>query len=101
MIKTLTAKMNGNTVLGRVKRTFVSVLPVAKNRKGACVNCGACCRLPSVCPFLRNKPDGSSYCAIYQFRPPSCRRYPRTRSEFLTAGSCGFRFEQDSDKIKN
>ncbi|MDO9465244.1 MAG: hypothetical protein Q7J67_08115 [bacterium] len=46
--------------------------------------------------FLRYYSDGQSYCAIYSFRPSSCRKYPRTSSEFLTAEVCGYRFEEDS-----
>ena len=83
----------GNTVIAKTKRTLTSVLPVSKKRKGACVNCGACCKLPYVCPFLKHKPDGRSYCEIYPIRPLNCRRYPRAESEFSTADTCGFRFE--------
>jgi len=84
---------NGNTWGAKLKRTFTSVLPVSKRRKGNCVSCGACCKLPNVCPFLRYGPDGKSSCAIYLIRPLNCRKYPRTESEFLTAETCGFRFE--------
>ena len=33
-------------------RTFTSVLPVSRERRGQCHGCGACCKLPYVCPFL-------------------------------------------------
>jgi Fe-S-cluster containining protein len=82
-----------NTWLARTERTLTSVLPVSEKRTGECISCGACCKLPNVCPFLRYKPDGQSYCDIYAIRPLNCRKYPRTESEFITADTCGFRFE--------
>ncbi len=82
-----------NTWAAKIKRIFTSVLPVSKRRKGECINCAACCRLPNVCPFLKYKSDGESYCSIYTIRPLNCRKYPRTESEFITADTCGHRFE--------
>lgn len=82
-----------NTWFAKIKRTFTSILPVSKSRKGQCINCGACCRLPNVCPFLKCKTNGKFYCSIYLIRPLNCRKYPRTESEFLTADTCGYRFE--------
>jgi len=41
-----------NTLGAKIKRTCTSFLPVAKNRKGKCNDCGACCKLPNVCNFL-------------------------------------------------
>ena len=76
-----------------MERTFTALLPVSETRKGQCISCGACCKLPNVCPFLRFKADGKSYCAIYPIRPLNCRKYPRTEAEFITADTCGFRFE--------
>ncbi len=84
---------SGNTVIAKTKRTLTSVLPVSKKRNGACVNCGACCKLPYVCPFLKYRLDGCGYCDIYPIRPLNCRRYPRAESELSTADTCGFRFE--------
>lgn len=77
----------------KIKRTLTCVLPVAENRTGHCIGCGACCKLPRPCFFLRTGKDGRSYCAIYPIRPLNCRKYPRTASEWLTADTCGFRFE--------
>jgi len=82
-----------NTWLAKARRTLTSVLPVAAGRKGRCIACGACCKLPNVCPFLRFDEAGKSRCIIYPIRPLNCRKYPRTRSEHITAGTCGFRFE--------
>ncbi len=82
-----------NTWLAKIKRTFTAVLPISERRKGQCNHCGACCKLPNVCPFLKQKPDGQSYCSIYPIRPMNCRKYPRTESEFITEDTCGYRFE--------
>ncbi len=83
---------NKNTWAARIKRTFTSVLPVAKNRTGKCNGCGDCCKLPNVCPFLKFKPNQTSYCAIYPIKPLNCRKYPRTEAEFITKENCDFRF---------
>jgi len=77
----------------KAKRTLTSVLPVAKTRAGQCVGCGACCKLPKPCHFLKTDETGRGFCAIYELRPLNCRKYPRTESEWLTADTCGFRFE--------
>jgi len=84
---------NGNTWAARAKRTVTSVLPVAENRSGQCVHCGACCKLPNVCPFLKPGADDKEYCTIYAIRPFNCRKYPRTESEFITGDTCGYTFE--------
>lgn len=82
-----------NTWVAKIKRTFTSVLPVSRRRRGQCVHCGACCKLPNVCPFLRSAGDGQGRCSIYPFRPLNCRKYPRTEAELITGETCGFRFE--------
>ena len=77
----------------KLKRFTTSLLlPVAENRRGDCNRCGECCRLPYPCPFLRYDEKGKSSCLVYQFRPPSCRKYPRTNSENLTPRACGYYF---------
>jgi hypothetical protein len=76
----------------KLLRFITSFLPVAANRRGSCNRCGACCKLPYPCPFLRFDAEGLSSCAVYLFRPPSCRKYPRTASENLTPEQCGFFF---------
>ena len=82
-----------NTWMAKIKRTLTSVLPVSKQRRGQCINCGACCRLPATCPFLKTNGDGKGYCGIYPLRPLNCRKYPRTDSEHITKDTCGFHFE--------
>jgi Fe-S-cluster containining protein len=76
----------------KLKRFATSLLPVAVNRRGDCNRCGACCKLPYECPFLRYDEDGLASCAVYRFRPPSCRKYPRTYDENLTPETCGYYF---------
>jgi Fe-S-cluster containining protein len=82
-----------NTWAAKLKRTLTCLLPVSKDRQGHCVNCGACCKLPNVCAFLKTGADGKGYCSVYFLRPLNCRKYPRTKSELITAETCGFRFD--------
>ena len=82
-----------NNMTAKVKRSVTSLLPIAENRKGRCIHCGACCKLPNVCQFLETNEKSASYCKVYRLRPPTCRKYPRTKSEFLTADTCGYSFE--------
>ena len=82
-----------NTWMARVRRTLTSVLPVSAQRRGQCVHCGACCKLPNVCLFLKTNGKGEGYCGMYPLRPLNCRKYPRTDSEHITKDTCGFRFE--------
>jgi len=81
-------------MLKKIKRTLTSVLPVSSKRRGTCAHCGECCKLAYVCPFLKTRADGSSYCAVYHFRPPACRKYPRSASEHITPATCGFSFDE-------
>ena len=82
-----------NTWAAKAKRTLTSLLPVSEDRKGHCRNCGACCRLPVDCPFIKEGSDGKVFCSIYAIRPLNCRKYPRTKSELITADTCGHSFE--------
>ena len=86
----------GHCLKAKLKRFVTSVLPVSSQRRGQCIDCGACCRLPTPCIFLGSKDDGGSYCRIYSIRPLSCRKYPRTPSEFVTEGECGYWFEANT-----
>lgn len=79
-------------MLNKLKRLTTSLLPIDPNRRGECNRCGACCKLPYPCPFLRYDDQGLAGCAAYKLRPPSCRKYPRTASENLTPAECGFYF---------
>ncbi len=77
-----------NTWLAKIRRNLTSFLPISKKRKGQCINCGVCCSLPNKCFFLRN-----NHCVIYKIRPLTCRKYPRTKAEFITPETCGYYFE--------
>lgn len=81
-------------LLLKLRRFSTSLLPVDSSRRGECNRCGACCKLPFPCPFLRFDEEGLSSCAVYHLRPPSCRKYPRTASEHITQDQCGYYFEQ-------
>jgi Fe-S-cluster containining protein len=83
-----------NTWGAKLKRTVTAFLPVDKNRRGQCIRCGACCKLPNVCPFLGYDSEGKAICRIYNLRPLNCRKYPRTPSEHITCTTCGIRFEE-------
>lgn len=76
----------------KLKRAFTSLLPMDPSRQGECNRCGACCKLPVPCPFLRFDARGLSSCAVYYARPPSCRKYPRTAAENVTPATCGYFF---------
>jgi len=82
-----------NTWSAKIKRTYTAFLPVSKTRRGQCIRCGACCKLPNVCPWLRFDSAGKSLCIIYPYRPLNCRKYPRTDAEHITKGACGIHFE--------
>jgi len=84
----------------KLKRLATSLLlPVAETRRGDCNRCGECCKLPYPCPFLRYDENGMSSCAVYHFRPPSCRKYPRTAAENLTPEVCGYYFVKAEELI--
>jgi len=87
---------NPNTWASKLRRTVGALLPISRDRKGGCVNCGACCKLPNVCWFLQYRQDGSSFCSIYSIRPLNCRKYPRTRSELITSDTCGHHFQENA-----
>jgi Fe-S-cluster containining protein len=83
-----------NTWAAKLKRTVTAFLPVSKTRRGQCIRCGACCKLPNVCPWLRFDDEGKAMCKIYFLRPMNCRKYPRTESEHITQTPCGIHFEK-------
>lgn len=71
----------------KVQRTVTAFLPIDESRQGSCLMCGRCCQFAFECPFYE---DGEG-CSIYAFRPPQCRKYPRTKEESIVPG-CGFAF---------
>jgi len=83
-----------NTWSAKIARFFTSFLPIDKKRAGECKQCGACCKLPNVCPFLGYDEYGKSKCSVYPLRSFACRKYPRTDKEHLTKDICGFSFRK-------
>ena len=79
-------------MVNKFLRFVTSMLPIADARHGSCNRCGECCKLPNPCKFLRYDEEGLSRCAIYGWRPPSCRKYPRIERENLTPQTCGYYF---------
>ncbi len=80
-------------MIRKLQRTITSLMPVEEGRTGSCNNCGACCKLPFRCQFLKETEEGSYYCGVYQLRPPNCRKFPRTPSDLeLVKDNCGFSF---------
>lgn len=86
-------------MLNKTKRLLTSLLPVDPERTGACNRCGACCKLPYPCPFLRFDDQGLSRCAVYAIRPPSCRKYPRVAAEQMTPRECGYSFASADERV--
>jgi Fe-S-cluster containining protein len=82
-----------NTFVAKLLRQLTAFFPVDRSRRGICKRCGACCKLPYRCPWLRTTRAGKTRCSIYLIRPPSCRKYPRTRAEHLTKEVCPIRFD--------
>lgn len=82
-----------NNIWNKVYRFFTSFLPIDNKRKGKCDNCGACCRLPTKCCFLKFDLDNKSYCSIYKYRPLQCRKYPRNKKEWITQDTCSHSFD--------
>jgi len=82
---------------GKFRRFITSlVLPVDNSRSGDCDRCRACCKFGVVCPFLKERQDGSHtyYCSVYRLRPLQCRKYPRSRNEQIHQ-PCGYTFGDD------
>ena len=86
----LMADTRRNTWGAKIKRTLTCLLPVSDRRRGQCVHCGACCKLPTVCPWLRTNDKGEGCWGHYSIRPMNCRKYPRTEAEHFTKDTCGF-----------
>ena len=66
---------------GKARRFFHGFRP--KNvqerlgrRNGACIRCGACCKLLFDCPFLEFDEEGKALCRVYNSRPFNCRIFP-------------------------
>lgn len=85
------AKMR-KELIGKLIRVPKYWLPVASNRRGKCIGCGACCKLVINCPFLKYDENGKARCRIYPIRFLGCRKYPRTEKDWVTKDTCGFYF---------
>lgn len=87
-------------MLGKISRVCTSVFPVEVNRSGSCNRCGKCCKLVFKCFFLREDGDGNYSCAAYKFRPPLCRKFPRTQAQLdIVKDSCGYTFSSDISQV--
>lgn len=87
--------LNNYSLISKLKRTVLSVMPISPDRKGKYRQCGACCQILWKCPFLRKKGKKKYYCAIYRFRPFFCRKYPRIVTDLVTQETFGFRFQSN------
>jgi hypothetical protein len=88
-------------MINKLARTITSILPVDSRRDGSCNNCGACCKLPFRCAFLKTDGDGKSFCSAYKFRPLNCRKFPRTAAQLEpVADVCGFSFRVEVAETK-
>ena len=45
------------------------------------------------CVFLKSNSKGKNCCMIQKYKPLQCKKYPRTKKEWMTQKSCGYRFE--------
>ncbi|EKD27742.1 MAG: hypothetical protein ACD_79C00596G0001 [uncultured bacterium] len=95
-MKSITNKKH--SITHKIKRQITAFLPIHVTRTGTCKSCGSCCKLVFKCPWLKFDENGKSFCKIYSHRPLSCKKYPRTSSEFVTANICGFKFEETPSK---
>ena len=59
-------------------------------RRGACLQCGRCCRLAFRCPMLAR----GNKCLIYTVaRPRNCTMFPLDARDLAEVGNqCGYRF---------
>lgn len=66
-------------------------------RRGACTNCGACCKILFKCPAFEETPAGG-WCTIYNDRPGVCALFPinekdlRERDVVMPERRCGYSF---------
>jgi len=82
--------------VGKTRRALLTVFrrgfirEQLKYRRGACRQCGACCRLAFPCPFLNSK----KLCVIYNLvRPAACKCFPIDPRDLKdVGGTCGFHF---------
>jgi Fe-S-cluster containining protein len=81
---------------GQVRRQYLCrfrpayVARVAAERRGECLQCGACCHLTFHCPFLTPE----RRCTVYHKRSRTCRDFPIDAADLrLTRVPCGHHFD--------
>jgi hypothetical protein len=69
-------------------------------RKGACLRCGACCKLMfKRCPYLKMEIDEKCFCIKHEsFRMPNCKIFPIDFADIkdrniISKKPCGYYFE--------
>jgi hypothetical protein len=85
---------------GKLRRAYLTafrpgyVAAQERRRRGACRQCGNCCRLVHRCFFLTR----DNLCRLYGlWRPANCVRFPIDERDIRDAGgTCGFYFEDES-----
>ncbi len=81
---------------GKFKRMFTSkksgMPDNGEVRKGECLECGACCRLPIPCIFFFG-----NRCLIWNRRPSQCRNFPENSGQLISY-RCGYYFEKVAEE---
>lgn len=102
-IKRFTFRQNLKHLWGKLRRSSYTLLfhgyvkRQHERRRGACNNCGACCMMFHICPWLEMK-SGKSRCTIYTRYGESCKIFPvderdlRDRDMVMPDKKCGFYF---------
>ncbi|HOD89676.1 MAG TPA: hypothetical protein PKK56_01160 [archaeon] len=93
-------KLKKHIVTHSLHRKISGFSKVSPKRKGKCKQCGECCKLGIICPFLTYDSNGKAKCMIYKIRPSWCKKYPRVPNEFDTKDVCGYWFEEKEIKKK-
>jgi len=83
-------------MLGKLRRTWLTtfrpgyVRAQQASRRGACLQCGQCCRLAFRCPMLTR----DNRCRVYHLaRTASCRFFPLDPPDLREIrGECGYYF---------
>ncbi len=90
--------------LGKLRRAWLVnfrpgyVRAQQARKRGACRQCGNCCRLGFRCPFLKR----DNTCVIYRLlRARNCRLFPIDDRDIRDAGGeCGFYFVEKPEPVE-